>query len=310
MVSISTVIVTYNGSAWIAKCIQSLLDSSIETSIIVVDNASSDDTVKIIQNHFNDKVVLIQSETNLGFGQGNNLGIKKALELGADFLFLLNQDAWVKENTIAELLLHLKSHNSNGIVSPIHFNGSGKVLDANFFRYFMKSQVEGYITSTFSNTNNTSSFIDTKFVNAAAWLINKSCLIRVGGFDKYFFHYGEDRNFAQRAIFFGYRIGIITSAHICHDRHLRPNYKRNTSQQVEFDFMNFKIDACNIRRKNIHFFILKRSLRYFLIALIYLISLRLNKFFYSCRMFWNVTFSFRRVMLCRKRSLKGRFELY
>ena len=100
--SIYTIIVTFNGSEWIGKCIESLLQNSIKTKIIIIDNGSSDGTQDIIKSY--SSVLFIQSETNLGFGKANNIGINIATENGAEYIFLLNQDTYVEANTIGKLI--------------------------------------------------------------------------------------------------------------------------------------------------------------------------------------------------------------
>ena len=90
-----TIIITYNGVKWIEKNIQALIDSSTKTKIIIIDNGSVDGTQEIVKSF--KEVKFIQSEINLGL-KANNLGIKLALEQGADYVFLLNQDAWIEKN--------------------------------------------------------------------------------------------------------------------------------------------------------------------------------------------------------------------
>src|SRR5690606_28048723 len=89
---IYTVIVTYNGMKWIGDCLESLCQSSILSNVIIVDNNSEDNTVGYLKEKFPEAVILPQNQ-NLGFGKANNLGISYALENGADFVFLFNQDA-------------------------------------------------------------------------------------------------------------------------------------------------------------------------------------------------------------------------
>ena len=76
MSSTFIIIVTYNGERWIRQCINSCLGYNV----IVIDNNSSDQTIKIIENEY-PKVVLLKQENNLGFGKANNLGISYALKI-------------------------------------------------------------------------------------------------------------------------------------------------------------------------------------------------------------------------------------
>lgn len=74
VLSILTIIVTYNGMKWIDKCIHSVISPSIKSDIFVVDNASSDGTPDYIAKNF-PTVLLTRSSKNLGFGAANNIGL-------------------------------------------------------------------------------------------------------------------------------------------------------------------------------------------------------------------------------------------
>ena len=93
---IFAIVVTYNGMRWYDRCFGSLRNSDMPVETIVIDNASTDETVSYIKEHFHE-VCLIESKENLGFAKANNIGIKRALDNGADYVFLLNQDAWVEK---------------------------------------------------------------------------------------------------------------------------------------------------------------------------------------------------------------------
>src|SRR4051812_40126509 len=128
MTNIFTIIVTYNGSKWISKCLKSLFDSTLPLKIIVIDNASADDTCEKIRNGF-PEVNLIESSFNLGVCKANNRGIKKAFDVGATHFFLLNQDAWIEPDTIEKLVAQQQENTEYAVLSPLHLNGKGDALD-------------------------------------------------------------------------------------------------------------------------------------------------------------------------------------
>lgn len=103
MLKIWTIIVTFNGEKWIGKCLNSLLNSSVHTNITVIDNMSSDRTLPIIKGSY-PEVYLIENQKNWGFGKANNTGIRLALQHDADFVFLINQDAWIEPDVIKHLM--------------------------------------------------------------------------------------------------------------------------------------------------------------------------------------------------------------
>ena len=93
------VIVTYNAMPWVDRCLESALNGTKSAEIVVVDNVSKDNTVEYIKANY-PQVHLFPQTENLGFGAANNLGIRYALEQGADFVYLLNEDAWIEKNTL------------------------------------------------------------------------------------------------------------------------------------------------------------------------------------------------------------------
>lgn len=209
------VVVTYNGIKWIEKCLGSLRRSVYPVKIIVVDNGSVDGTLEVIEKNYQD-VDLIRSNRNLGFGVANNVGIRKALENGGEYIFLLNQDAWIEPRTI-EILVNIARKNTEfGILSPMHLNGEASALDMLFSTYIDSKKSPGLISDIYLNSEN--EVYSLSMVNAAAWLVRKSVFQDVGYFDNIFFMYGEDDNFVDRTKYEGYKIGVTPKTYIFHDR--------------------------------------------------------------------------------------------
>jgi GT2 family glycosyltransferase len=188
------------------------MESQYQVKVIAVDNNSSDDTVSLIRSTFPD-VAVIANNYNEGFGGGNNQAIKIALAEGADYVFLLNQDAWVQGNTIGNLIESFNGNPAFGIISPLHLNGAGDKLDKAFESYLLKDR-KGHDVLT----NGSKGITESNFINAAAWMVSRDCLERVGGFGYLFKQYGEDRDFIQRLHYYKLKLGFILSAHIYHDR--------------------------------------------------------------------------------------------
>lgn len=223
---IFAIVVTYNGMRWYDRCFESLQNSDMPVETIVIDNASTDETLSYIKEHF-PEVCLIESKENLGFAKANNIGIKRALDNGADYVFLLNQDAWVEKDTLTKLVQTFEDNENVGIVSPIHLNGEYSGLDWGFVNY-----VSGDFISD-SYMQKLKKYYQVKFVNAAAWLINAECIRKVGGFDTLLFvHYGEDRNYCQRVLYHGYKIFINTQCTVCHDREFRVSIEEQYRHKI------------------------------------------------------------------------------
>lgn len=216
------IVVTYNGTKWYDYCFRSLIDSTIPLDILAIDNASTDGSCDYIRQHF-PEVTLFPQDKNLGFGQANNLGMKLALAQGGDYVFLLNQDAWIEPGTIEELIKVSIDHPEYGILSCMHLNKEKtKIWQLNCICNDQITDPSLFNDLYFGDLKEV---YDTKYVNAAAWLLPRKTLETVGGFDPIFFHYGEDDNYINRVLYHGLKIGICPKERIVHDMRLdRPLY--------------------------------------------------------------------------------------
>ena len=211
---IYVVIVTYNGMKWVDKCLHDVLQSDTNIKVVVIDNCSTDETVSFIKINY-PEIDLTETNENLGFGRANNIGIKKAINANADYVFLLNQDGYVEKDTIRKLTEFHGNHTEYGVLSPQQKNGNGSGLDTKFENIVLKQCV----THTFKDSGR--AIHDVSFVMAAFWLISAECLMKVGVFDPIFFHYGEDGDYLSRVRFHGFKIGVVMDSIGYHDRQER-----------------------------------------------------------------------------------------
>lgn len=255
---IFAIVVTYNGKKWYDRCLGSLRDSKTPVETVVIDNASSDDTVGDIREYFPD-VHLIESDDNLGFAKANNIGIRYAIDNNADYVFLLNQDAWIERDTLTVLLRTFEENENVGIAAPLQLNGSYSGFDCLF------------ATNTLSRTDLVSDlyfgrkrpYYEVQNVNAAAWLVSAECMKNVGGFDtSLFIHYGEDDNYCQRVVFHGFRIMVNTMCTFCHDREFRKDKEKDYREKMikRNPFLEEKFALGNINN-DVDFEVIIKSLR-------------------------------------------------
>lgn len=225
---IYVIIVTYNAMKWIDKCFQSLRDSNVHVHTVVVDNCSKDDTIAYIEKVY-PEVHLIKNSKNRGFGQANNQGIEYAYNNGATHFFLLNQDAWIHNDTI-EKLVDVQNKYDLALASPIHLNGNGDNFDYNYFVYTVVSEINrSFVADTM--LGHIKPYYTCFKINAAAWMLSRRCIEIIGGFDPIFFHYGEDWNYCQRLKYHNESCAFVPGAFIHHDRERQGNmafYKKST----------------------------------------------------------------------------------
>lgn len=233
---------------WIQSCLKSLKSSEKEIGIVVADNGSSDGTAEWISLNY-PEVYLIASKENKGFARANNDAIAKALSLGAESVFLLNQDARVAADTVGKLYNAMAQNPEYGIISPLHLNGDGSKLDYGFEKYLKSNScsvskpVERIWKDSVSvdDEMTSESPFRIEFVNAAAWLVSRACLRDVGGFCPLFFMYGEDLEFAKRAKLAGYQMGVLPGAVICHARKQKDLKRELYSEKQELDLFKRSI---------------------------------------------------------------------
>jgi GT2 family glycosyltransferase len=242
-----TIIVTYNGMQWIEECIDSVYETS---TVIVVDNLSTDNTVNFIKNRYQDVKILEQNE-NLGFGKANNVGISYALNNGAEYALLLNQDAKMGKDSTEHLFNFAKSNTDYGILSPIHCDWSGNYLESSFSRYVdYKSNKDFY--SDFVLNKAQKPVYNVPFIAAACWFLPKKVFETIGGFDPIFFHLGEDVNYTQRVIYHGFKIGVLPEIKVFHDTLDRVYPHLKTYSEKYFYKLNYrnKMKYANINLDN------------------------------------------------------------
>ena len=222
------VIVTYNGMQWLERCIGSVMSSSVPADIFICDNGSTDGTADFIEKHY-PSVHLVRSENNLGFARANDLGFRHALDGGYDFVYLLNQDAWVLPDTFSKLMDAFDSGNW-GLLSPLQMRPDLTTPDKRFKRHY-----HGPLAPS-------DNVFPVRFVMAAHWMISSECLRKTGLFSPAFYHYGEDNNYCDRVRFHGFGTGVLPSAMGVHDRQAR---KRSKEARISLNCQYSKVCLSN-----------------------------------------------------------------
>lgn len=221
-VSVSIIIVNYNTCKLICECIASIYANvfSNEFEIIVIDNASTDDSVTQICCKF-PKVKLIASKENLGFGRANNLGVKHAI---GEFVFLLNSDTVLRNDPFSFFIDFFKTENSDlniGALGGYLFDAKGNYTKSGGVFYSTRK----YLFLAFKRWFNLSSqeelpyltvAVETDYVIGADMFLRKTTFEELGGFDEHIFMYFEDVEFCKRLHTKGYRSYIIPGPDIVH----------------------------------------------------------------------------------------------
>jgi GT2 family glycosyltransferase len=212
---LSVIIVNYNVCYFLEQCLYTVLQATkgITAEIIVVDNASSDDTRILLPREF-PTVRFIWNEDNPGFGKANN----QALALSAgEYIVLLNPDTLVPQNLFSTCLAFLADHPDAGAVGMRMYDGKGSYLPeskrgfpgaaTSFFKlsglihFFPRNAtISRYYLGQLSPDE-----VHPVEVLAGAFMIfRRQVYERVGGFDEDFFMYGEDIDLSYRISLAGF----------------------------------------------------------------------------------------------------------
>ncbi len=213
---ILVIIVSYNFLPWIDRCLGSLRKLDEPADVMVIDNHSQDDTVSTIKKHY-PEIRLLENTENLGFGRANNIGISYAAKEGYEGVLLLNQDAWIDHNTLTELVNTARRHADLGILSPIHLTGNGDRIEHGFADYSGLTTLDNLPSEEVAEVD---------FINAAIWYVPMRALRAVGGFAPLFYHYGEDKDLANRMRYHRWKIGYLPKVFGCHDREFRAETRK------------------------------------------------------------------------------------
>lgn len=238
---IYAIIVTYNAMrrSWIDRCMQSLQDSTVPVTALVVDNLSTDGTRKYVPVHYPDAIWMPQ-QRNLGFGQANNIGIRYALEHNADYVLLLNQDASIAPRAIEKMLA---VSDGQSLLSPLHLNGDGTRIDELFRDSLRLSR--NLLNDDLLIRHTLAPCYESWEICAACWLMPIELIKRIGGFNPLFYHYGEDNNYFHRLLYHGIRTLLVPDTYMYHDRQSYGDIKTFNNKRLRRDML---LEACNINQ--------------------------------------------------------------
>jgi GT2 family glycosyltransferase len=184
------------------------------TAIVVVDNGSADDSVARIGAAF-PSAVIVRNERNLGFAAGANRGIARALELGAEYVFLVNNDTTFAPDVVAQLL-RLAAPDVGAVVPAIFYAAAPeRPWSLGGRRHPLTLEKSGDTPAALAAARAAGS-LDRDYVVGCGILLSRPMLQRVGMFDERFFMYYEDMDFSLRTRAAGYRIVLAPAARMWH----------------------------------------------------------------------------------------------
>lgn len=205
--NVDTIIVNFRTKELTLDAARSVAGEPETGAVIVVENGSGDDSAAWLSSRLPDNAKLVVSEKNLGFGGGNNLGVRNS---SAEYIFLLNSDAFIESGALSRLVSRL-SDQTVGAVAPAIYLPGGQELQTDVVGLFP--------TPSRILTRQTNCPIDTSepdWVSGAAMMLRRSQFVELGGFDEELFMYLEDVDLCKRLRDRGLRVVREPSAKVIH----------------------------------------------------------------------------------------------
>ena len=228
-------LLNFNGKKNTLECLESLKNvkrDNFKLTIVVVDNASTDASPSVISNLKSQisNLKFIKNANNLGFAGGNNVAIKYALENGANYVLILNNDTYVDKNFLEELLKASEKDEKIGILVPKIYFAPGFEFHKDRYRKNELGKVFWYAGGKMDWANvighhrgvdevdrgQFDKTEETELATGCCMLIKREVIDRVGMFDDKYFLYYEDADLCVRAKKNGFKIMFVPKSIIWH----------------------------------------------------------------------------------------------
>lgn len=216
--SLYCIIINWNLINDTQECIDSLIAAGIKPQqMIVIDNGSTDGSCAILRERYGRDIHLIENKTNLGFVAASNQGMRTALDLNAEWVFIINNDTIVSPTILTEFDRASKDFPQIDIFAPLIFEYQTRDRIWNLgdrrlpFSLITLRLGRGKLyKGQFPN------IMPVDFVSGCGMVVNKAVIEKIGGFNPKYTMYGEDVDFCWRAHLAGFNMACVTQAHIWH----------------------------------------------------------------------------------------------
>lgn len=214
---VAVVVLNYNGLEDTLKCLTSLSKLVSPAPIVVlVDNASQLDPRDAALNIL-PAALYVRTEANLGYAGGNNCGVTVALEAGADYILVLNNDTVVSPDIVTRLLQAMEQDGSLAVVGPVinYMEEPDRVM-TDGVRFNPKNGREFFQRIVVPVGSSASPLVEVDIVNGCCMMLRASVVRTIGGFDESLFIVHEESDWCLRALRAGYKCAILPMTLVWH----------------------------------------------------------------------------------------------
>jgi len=219
---VSIIILNWNAAGDTIRCIDSFLKVQYDNyEIVVVDNGSEDGSYQLIKRKYPD-IVLIETGENLGYAAGNNAGIKYAIQNGADYILLVNNDTKLLNPQFLKQAVELimEADCKIGIIGPKVFTSTGQVQDTILFTPTLLNCIKQSFRLRWriKESKDYSKVQEVDAVSGVCLLIKKELIDEIGLLDEDYFMYAEEQDYCYRAQRAGWKVIYYPVDSIIHYR--------------------------------------------------------------------------------------------
>ncbi|GAA2848299.1 hypothetical protein GCM10010517_05550 [Streptosporangium fragile] len=225
MTRIAVITVGTNEAGWLDACYSTLLAGDFDglrIDAVYVDNASTDGSVDLVRTRFPDVHIIARGHRG-EFSDANNLGIRHALALGADYVFLLNPDTMTPPNLVRDLTAFMERHPQYGVVGPMQHryeepepnDWSVMALEAGEAHVFVHTWPD-HPSGAGPAEGRADRTLEHAYVQGAAFFVRAEVLRRVGLFDEVYGTYYEEVDLCRRVRWAGWRVALLLDLHLRH----------------------------------------------------------------------------------------------
>lgn len=276
MVRCACVIVNYNDSTTTIKMLNRIHDFSAFSLILVVDNCSTDNSFEVLSKFEDEKVRVVQSLRNGGYGYGNNFGLNYCYKLGYKYAVITNPDVVFQEEIVVKMLNNIKSNTA--LIAPKQLDINGKQITLIAWKIPSVFEACTYplhprrILYAGAYTEQ-KGFVEVDCIPGAFFLTDIEKMVEIGGYDENIFMYCEESLIGIKIRDAGYKTVLMTEDYYVHEHpynrakdlkkevslhrqwnanrlYILKNYLKADSCECQIANVIYKVDLCKVIVKN------------------------------------------------------------
>ncbi len=209
---VCAIVLNHNGSRWLDRCLRSLLATDYpRLKILLVDNASTDDSLAVARAVSGEMEFLCLPD-NVGFTAANNTGIARALQSGANYVALLNNDTWFEPAWLRLLVEVGEANPGIGVLGPVQLTYDGRDFNS------WTTTAAAHLPDRLRQGRSPGDWLPIPWVEGSGLVVRRQVLEKIGRLDPIFEAFFEECDFCRRARGAGFEVALVPASEMHHYR--------------------------------------------------------------------------------------------